>query len=119
VPACPSACLPVFLPMSPTHMQAYDSMGHSAYENMEAGGGAPGGQGPFPGAGMQVDPEDLLREFFGGGGGGGYQVGCGRGELLGCADCWGAGAGLLWRWGRLVLGALGGAQTHTALKGVH
>ena len=75
-------------------------MGHSAYENMEAGGGAPGGQGPFPGAGMQVDPEVLLREFFGGGGGGGYQVGCRRGELvrvftpqvaggLGFLGCWG------------------------------
>lgn len=35
-------------------VQAYDSMGHAAFENMEATGGSPGGQGPFQGAGMQV-----------------------------------------------------------------
>lgn len=52
-------------------------MGHQAYERMEAGGGMPGGGGGGPGgagpfgAGMQVDPEDLFREFFGGAGGGG------------------------------------------------
>ena len=59
-------------------------MGHAAYENMESAGGMPGGGGgqggPFPGAGMQVDPEELLREFFGQAGGGGrggagFQVG--------------------------------------------
>lgn len=42
-------------------LQAYDRMGHEAYENMEAAGGSPGGQGgpfegsgPFSGTGAQV-----------------------------------------------------------------
>ncbi len=42
-------------------LQAYDRMGHEAYENMEAAGGSPGGQdgpfagsGPFSGSGAQV-----------------------------------------------------------------
>ncbi|KAL4446217.1 hypothetical protein ABPG77_003024 [Micractinium sp. CCAP 211/92] len=60
----------------PQKRQAYDGMGHAAYENMEATGGAPGGGpgGPFPGAGFEVDPDELFREFFGGAGrGGGFQ----------------------------------------------
>lgn len=52
----------------PQKRAAYDQMGHAAYENVESGGGSPGG-GPFPG-GAQVDPEDLFREFFGGAAGG-------------------------------------------------
>lgn len=55
----------------PQKRSAYDQMGHSAYENVEAGGGTPGSN-PFSG-GAHVDPEDLFREFFGGGGGGGPQ----------------------------------------------
>ncbi|GAB4814787.1 hypothetical protein N2152v2_001833 [Parachlorella kessleri] len=53
---------------------AYDQLGHSAYEQMESGGGMPGGMGgaggPF-GGGVEVDPEELLRHVFGAGGGGG------------------------------------------------
>lgn len=59
----------------PQKRQAYDQLGHAAYENAEATGGMPGqgGAGPF---GPGVDPEDLLREFFGGGrGAAGFQVG--------------------------------------------
>lgn len=56
---------------------AYDQLGHQSYEAAESGGGAPGGgAGPFgAGQGVQVDPEDLFREFFGGGGAaaGGFQ----------------------------------------------
>ena len=52
-------------------------MGHANYEHAENTGGAPGAGGPFGGGGpgMQVDPEDLFREFFGGrgGGAGGFQ----------------------------------------------
>lgn len=53
--SCPDVWTsPASLCLSHPCVQAYDSMGHSAYENMEATGGAPGGdQGPF-GAGMQV-----------------------------------------------------------------
>ncbi|KAL4423858.1 hypothetical protein ABPG75_001159 [Micractinium tetrahymenae] len=59
----------------PQKRQTYDGMGHAAYENMEATGGAPGGGpgGPFPGGGFQVDPDELFREFFGGGRGAGAQ----------------------------------------------
>jgi molecular chaperone DnaJ len=51
---------------------AYDQMGHANYEHAENTGGAPGAGGPFGGGGpgMQVDPEDLFREFFSGAGGG-------------------------------------------------
>lgn len=55
------------------HPQAYDSMGHAAFENMEATGGAAGGpgQGPFGGGpfgqGVEIDPEELFGAFFGGG----------------------------------------------------
>jgi DnaJ-class molecular chaperone len=54
-------------------------MGHANYEHAENTGGAPGAGGPFDGGGpgMQVDPEDLFREFFGGGGGGGRGGGAG------------------------------------------
>lgn len=55
----------------PQKRTAYDQLGHNAYENVEAGGGAPGG-GQYPG-GAQVDPEDLFREFFGGSAGGSQQ----------------------------------------------
>ena len=56
----------------PQKRSAYDQMGHAAYEHADATGGAPGAGGPFGGGGpgMQVDPEDLLREFFGRGAGG-------------------------------------------------
>ncbi|KAI3432814.1 hypothetical protein D9Q98_010397 [Chlorella vulgaris] len=54
--------------------KAYDRMGHEAYENMEAAGGSPGGQGgpfagsgPFSGSGAQGDAESIIFEFFGGG----------------------------------------------------
>lgn len=53
--------------------QAYDSMGHTAFENMEATGGTAGGpgQGPFGGGpfgqGVEIDPEELFGAFFGGG----------------------------------------------------
>jgi molecular chaperone DnaJ len=50
---------------------AYDRMGHERYEASEAGTG----EGPFGAGGQQVDPEELLREFFGRGGGGGAEVG--------------------------------------------
>jgi len=55
----------------PQKRAAYDQLGHRAYENAEAGGGAPGG-GQYPG-GAQVDPEDLFKEFFGGAAGGSSQ----------------------------------------------
>ena len=56
-------------------------MGHENYEHAENTGGAPGAGGPFGGGGpgMQVDPEDLFREFFGGGGAAGAAGGRGGG----------------------------------------
>ena len=63
----------------------YDQVGHAAYEQAEATGGAPGAGGPFgaggggAGAGQQVDPEELFREFFGRGGMGGMGGGGGMG----------------------------------------
>lgn len=55
----------------PQKRTVYDQVGHTAYENAEAGGGHPGG-GQYSG-GPQVDPEDLFREFFGGAAGGSSQ----------------------------------------------
>jgi len=56
-------------------------LGHENYEHAENTGGAPGAGGPYGGGGpgMQVDPEDLFREFFGGGGGPGGPGGRGGG----------------------------------------
>jgi hypothetical protein len=56
---------------------AYDQLGHAGYEQMESGGGMPGGMGgpggPF-GGGVEVDPEELLRAVFGSRRGG-FEVG--------------------------------------------
>lgn len=57
--AAMSSGLTYGLRLGASRVQAYDGMGHAAYENMEATGGAPGGGpgGPFPGAGFQVRPK--------------------------------------------------------------
>jgi len=94
----------------PQKRAAYDQLGHAAYEAAESGGGAPGGgAGPFGGGqGVQVDPEDLFREFFGGGGAaaGGFQGTIFEHIFGGAGGPGGAGFGGRARRGRSVQAAL-------------
>ena len=98
----------------PQKRAAYDQIGHAAYEHAENTGatpGAGGGGGPFGGGGgaqgMQVDPEELFREFFGsarGGRGAGGGAGAFQGSIFEHLFTGGGGGGM--RRGRTIQATL-------------
>lgn len=59
----------------------YDRFGHVGPQGMGGGGGGPRGHS-FNWGGEEVDPNDILRQFFGGGGGGGGFGGAGVDDLF-------------------------------------